>query len=198
MLRATLIGPHHRRRFAVAFAAVACAAALAACGSSGQSSTGSASAGGGASAGIKFADCMRSHGVPNFPDPGSGGGIQISSSSGINPASPAFQSAQNACGKLLPGGGPGGAQASKSQKLAMLKMSECMRAHGLSTFPDPTSTAPTPGGPAGIALAFGRPGAFIAIPQSIVSSPAFTQAAAACGLPGGGRPRLAKSSAPAG
>jgi hypothetical protein len=31
------------------------------------------------------------------PDPGSGGGIQIPDNSGINPQSPAFQSAQGAC-----------------------------------------------------------------------------------------------------
>ncbi|MGA2928063.1 MAG: hypothetical protein ABSG43_19125 [Solirubrobacteraceae bacterium] len=137
-----------------------------------------------ASAGIEFADCMRSHGVPSFPDPGGGGGIQITAGSGINPQSPAFQSAQSACLRLLPGGGPGGGRASESQKVAMLKLSECMRGHGFLTFPDPTSTAPSPG--SGFALAFGRPGSVIAIPRSLVQSPAFNQAAAACHLPGAG------------
>jgi hypothetical protein len=54
---------------------------------------------------LKMADCMRSHGVPNFPDPqirvGPGGhGIEQSigsPGSGLNPNSPAFQHAQSVC-----------------------------------------------------------------------------------------------------
>ena len=67
----------------------------------------------------------------------------------------------------------------------MVKLAECMRKHGLSTFPDPTATAPSPG--AGFGLAFGSPGSFIAVPQSLMQSPAFDQAAAACDFPGAGR-----------
>ncbi|MGO9957052.1 MAG: hypothetical protein ACLP50_13945 [Solirubrobacteraceae bacterium] len=170
------------RILAVALAAVGCAVALTACGSSGKSNHESDSQGD--VAGINFADCMRSHGVPNFPDPSAGGGIQISSGSGINPQSPAFQAAQNACAKLMPGSGPGGRSASESRKLALLRLAECMRRHGLSMFPDPTSTAPAPG--TGFGIAFGAPGAFIAVPQSLIQSPAFSQAAAACHFPGAG------------
>ncbi len=159
--------------------------ALAACGSSSKSSR---TSGAGASAGIKFADCMRSHGVPNLPDPsGSGGGIQIAAGSGINPQSPAFQSAQSACQKLLPGGGPGRGQGSEARKLELVKLAECMRAHGLATFPDPTASPPS-APPSGGGIAFGSPGAFLSVPQSMIQSPAFKQAAAACGFPGvGGR-----------
>jgi hypothetical protein len=187
-------GPPSRSRIlAVAFAAVSCAVALTACGSSGKPNNGSGS--NGDAAGIKFADCMRSHGVPKFPDPSAGGGIDISSSSGINPQSPAFQFAQNACSKLLPGGGPPRGSVSESQKLAMLRLAECMRKHGLSTFPDPTTTAPSPG--SGFGIAFGAPGSFIAVPQSLIGSPAFNQAAAACNFPGAGRQHGAKpASAP--
>jgi hypothetical protein len=61
-------------------------------------------------------------------------------------------------------------------------MSECMRAHGISDFPDPTLSPPS--NPAGYGLALGRDGVFIAIPKTIdVRSPAFKQAAAACGFP---------------
>ncbi len=123
---------------------------------------------------------MRAHGVPSFPDPSAGGGVNIPS--GVNPRSPAFESAQRACVKLLPGGSPPPGSASESQKLAMLQLSRCMRRHGFSTFPDPRSTAPRPG--SGFGLAFGRPGAFIAIPQSLLKSPGFEQAASTCGLPG--------------
>jgi len=52
--------------------------------------------------------CMRSHGVPNFPDPqfqsGPGGGIGVRiGGSGIDPSSPAFQAAQRACGSIFGG-----------------------------------------------------------------------------------------------
>ena len=117
------------------------------------------------------------------------GGIQLPS--GINPQSPGFQSAQKTCFKLLPGGGPGRGHASESQKRQMLAMSECMRRHGLSTFPDPVSTPPQPGN--GLGLASGAPGSFIVIPRALMNSPAFNQAAAACGLPGAGGAGRAKA-----
>lgn len=42
---------------------------------------------------LALAECMRKHGVPNFPDPGSGGGGPT-----VDSNSPAYQSAANACG----------------------------------------------------------------------------------------------------
>ena len=57
---------------------------------------------------LAMSRCMRSHGVPNFPDPqfqsGPGGGLGVEirlNGSGINPNSPAFQAAQKACGGIL-------------------------------------------------------------------------------------------------
>jgi hypothetical protein len=62
---------------------------------------------------VKWAECMRSHGV-NVPDPtstGTGGfGLRRALGS-IDRNSPAFQSANTACASLRPnrgGGGPGG------------------------------------------------------------------------------------------
>jgi hypothetical protein len=162
-------------------AAVSCWLLLAACGSSAKPSGGA-----GASAGIKFADCMRSHGVANFPDPGAGGGIQITAGSGIDRQSPAFRSAQTACAKLLPGGGPVGGSGSESRKLQLVKLAECMRAHGVPSFPDPTTTPPS-APPSGGGVAFGAPGAFLSVPQTLIQSPAFEQAATDCGFPGTGR-----------
>ena len=179
----------HRHVGVGALAVVSCVVGLAACGSSAKSNPGSGSKGAGVA--IKFADCMRAHGVPNFPDPSPGGGIQISSSSGIDPRSPAFQEAQNACSKLMPGGGPVRGPVSASRRLEMVKLAQCMRKHGLTSFPDPTATAPAPG--AGFGIAFGAPGSFIAVPRSMIESPAFDQAAAACSFPGGGRRRGAKA-----
>jgi hypothetical protein len=62
-------------------------------------------------AALKFARCMRAHGV-NVPDPQPGtGGIMIqkgtAGSPNIDPDSPAFQRAQRACATYLPGGRAG-------------------------------------------------------------------------------------------
>jgi hypothetical protein len=70
---------------------------------------------------LKFARCMRAHGV-DIPDPQAGGGgilvkkrssssssSSSSAGSGIDPKSPAFQRAQEACKSFMPGG-KGGAK----------------------------------------------------------------------------------------
>lgn len=169
-----------------------CTLTVTACSSSGKSGDAASNAN---ARGLKFADCMRSHGISNFPDPNPGGGISITPGSGINPRSPAFQSAQSACFKLLPGGGPANVRPSESAKLTMLKTAQCMRAHGLRNFPDPTTTPPTPGNGSGLVL--GRGGVFLSLPPGVSpQSPAFRQAAAACNfpLPGAG-PGRAKTAA---
>jgi hypothetical protein len=66
----------------------------------------------------------------------------------------------------------------------MLRLSQCMRRHGLTNFPDPVANPPRLGNGGGFGLAFGRPGSFIVIPTSIVQSPAFQHDASACGFPG--------------
>jgi hypothetical protein len=103
-----------------------------------------AMAGGDQSQMLAFSHCMQTHGVPNFPEPNSQGVIQ---GSGINQSSPSFQAATKDCRHVLPNGGqPSPAQ--QAQALAhALKYSRCMRAHGISDFPDPQSQ---PGG--GIAI----------------------------------------------
>ena len=56
---------------------------------------------------LKFSQCMRTHGLPNFPDPafGPGGriGLSVRPQSGIDPSSPAFQQAQAACARYRGG-----------------------------------------------------------------------------------------------
>jgi hypothetical protein len=81
---------------------------------------------------------MRSHGVPNFPDPSKDGGINIRTGPGLNPASSQFQAAQRACQKLMPRPKNASPAAQAKAQAAMLKFSACMRAHGLKDFPDPT------------------------------------------------------------
>jgi hypothetical protein len=84
---------------------------------------------------LRFAQCMRSHGV-DFPNPSSNGTIVVS---GTVSQSPQYPAADQTCRELLPNGGiPTAAQ--QAQSLAqLLKVSVCMRAHGISDFPDPTS-----------------------------------------------------------
>ena len=94
---------------------------------------------GNAADGAKFSACMRKHGVTNFPDPNGQGVIQFGSGMGIDPNSSTFQSARSACQKLLPNGGqPTPAQRAKAQQ-QMLAFSQCMRAHGIKDFPDPSN-----------------------------------------------------------
>jgi hypothetical protein len=86
---------------------------------------------------VAFAHCMRSHGVPSFPDP-SGGRIELHATPGsaLNPNSPQFKAASKACRSLMPQHEVSPAQAAEAQAQA-LKFSVCMRAHGVPKFPDP-------------------------------------------------------------
>jgi hypothetical protein len=65
--------------------------------------------------GLEFSQCMRSHGVPKFPDPqfDSNGNTMLKIGKDVNPNSPQFKAAQKACSKLVPGSpfsaGPAGA-----------------------------------------------------------------------------------------
>jgi hypothetical protein len=121
---------------AVTFLAAA-ALMIAACG-------GSASAAGSSGTGqvrvqqaLAFAHCMRSRGVPNFPDPDSSGGIVIKKTL-LEPSYRAPRSARAACAHLLPKYGlammtPAQEQQHQRQQLAM---AACMRGHGFPNFPD--------------------------------------------------------------
>jgi hypothetical protein len=52
-------------------------------------------------AAVAHAVCMRSHGLPNFPDPSFNGPTkQLALGPGLDPDSPAFQRAARACGLL--------------------------------------------------------------------------------------------------
>jgi hypothetical protein len=80
---------------------------------------------------------MRSHGVPDFPDPNSNGQIQLAAGPGSDllPGPARFKSAQQACKSLTPVRSP--AQ-QRQQLAAALRFARCMRAHGMPSFPDPT------------------------------------------------------------
>jgi hypothetical protein len=129
--------------------AVGAALLMTACGSSSGSSGGNAStpsSGGSSTVSaqttkyqkvLAFSECMRSHGVPDFPDPNANGAISLGSiASTLNGT--AVRSAEQACRHLLPNGGiPTPAQLQKALNL-LLKFSECMRSHGVPNYPDPS------------------------------------------------------------
>jgi hypothetical protein len=88
---------------------------------------------------------MRSNGVSNFPDPGSGGVIPKEGVEQLGVTSSRFQTAQRACRHLLPNGGQPPSQAERAQVRAQgLAFSRCVRAHGVPNFPDPDSTGRIP------------------------------------------------------
>jgi hypothetical protein len=51
---------------------------------------------------LRFSRCIRAHGVPGFPDPGSDGRIPDPASVGIDQGSPTFEAANDACGRYRP------------------------------------------------------------------------------------------------
>jgi len=87
---------------------------------------------------VKYAQCIRANGYPQFPDPGPDGRMQLR----LDPKSGAqFEAAQRACKDQLPSGLAAMNQEVTPERLqAMLGFAQCMRGKGLSEFPDPSST----------------------------------------------------------
>jgi hypothetical protein len=83
-----------------------------------------------------YSACMRSHGLPNSPDPNSNG-IKLDSTRGLDRSSPQFESAEEACKSLLPDGGRPDPQTASQEQVALLRLARCMRSHGVPNFPDP-------------------------------------------------------------
>jgi hypothetical protein len=100
-------------------------------GSGGSSSTGRSTQG---QQNLAFAQCMRSDGVTDFPDPDSNG--QFGKISAQLEDSPQFGTSYNSCKHLLPGGGVSKSQQDLSQ---LLKFAQCMHAHGVPTYPEPSA-----------------------------------------------------------
>lgn len=88
---------------------------------------------------LQLAECMRSHGVPNFPDINPAQGMLAAlSNSGVDPNSPTFQEALQACKKYNSSANLSPAE-SAAQNTEGLELSQCMRSHGVPNFPDPTT-----------------------------------------------------------
>jgi hypothetical protein len=116
---------------------LAAAALLAACGDSGDDAAGKADP---EQAALKFAKCMREHGV-NMPDPqvsADGGGTRVtfSQKAGDNPRK--LDDAQKACSKYMREAAPEiSPEQQEKMRDAALKFARCMRANGIDV-PDPT------------------------------------------------------------
>jgi hypothetical protein len=94
---------------------------------------------------------MRSHGVPNYPDPDSSGQLPKGSAQQFGVSSAQLQTAQNACLHLLPTAGSfqqqsqqcfsaGNCPQALVQQILTVqrKFAQCMRSHGVPNWPDPS------------------------------------------------------------
>jgi hypothetical protein len=148
--------PPTARTAAAIIATAALALLAAACTSGSPSSTGS---GGSSSAGgstnspsaVGFSRCMRSHGVPNYPDPDSSGALPKTDPQRLGISSSQLRAAQTACQDLLPSTGGSVQQVQQCflagdcppavvQRLLNVerRFAQCMRSHGVPHWPDPT------------------------------------------------------------
>jgi hypothetical protein len=86
---------------------------------------------------VKFAECIRRHGVPHFPDPDAKGDFVF----GIDVSPAVWQKAVNACKDLQP---PGALSSKRSpkQQTASLRFAQCIRENGVKDFPDPANGEP--------------------------------------------------------
>jgi hypothetical protein len=143
-------------RTATAVIATASLALLAAACSGSPSSTstgGSSNANGSANSRlVAYSQCMRSHGLPNFPDPVGGVPPKVTAQE-LGVSSSRLQVAQGACQHLLPATG-GSLTASSLQQCYLAgvcpqalvqqalsagrEFAQCMRSHGAPDWPDPT------------------------------------------------------------
>ena len=113
---------------------------------------------------LALAQCMHSHGLPNFPDPNASGGYSLTSNGSIEGAggssvdidSSQAQAAYGDCRHVLPGA-PSISQLEQLEQQEqqrqeqalpeLLKYSQCMRSHGVPNFPDlgQSDQSPAPG-----------------------------------------------------
>jgi hypothetical protein len=129
--------PRGRSRLQIAgllAATAALALLVTACGGGG-SQAGTATTGGSKAyqQALAYSQCMRSHGVPDFPDPDSQGNIIVQG--GMGASSTQSVAAQKVCRHLL--GGQNAPAQQRQQMSQALRFAACMRSHGDLAFPDP-------------------------------------------------------------
>ena len=121
---------------AVVLLAAACSASPSSTGSGGSSTSG----GSGSSTLLAFSRCVRSHGVPDFPDPQASGNTKFPSWQQLGVSPSVGQTAESDCQNLLPAGTDDRFPAAEVQALlpGMREFSQCMRSHGVPNWPDPS------------------------------------------------------------
>ena len=108
---------------------------------------------------LAYAQCLRSRGVPNWPDPDGGGGFDKTklTSQHLGVSDSLLQAALTACQHLLPSGGSTGSRGPAPAEVQQaLRFSQCMRSHGVANFPDPDGTGRIPD-PASLGIDQGSP-----------------------------------------
>jgi hypothetical protein len=87
---------------------------------------------------LAFARCMRSHGVPNWPDPTSSGVFDKSKLRQLTASVSQVRAIEDGpCNHLLVAPSPG-PTITLADRADYLEAAACMRSHGLADFPDPT------------------------------------------------------------
>jgi hypothetical protein len=86
---------------------------------------------------VKFAECIRGHGVPHFPDANAKGEFVF----GIDVTQAVWAKAVDACKDLQP---PGTLSAKRTpeEQTAGLRFAQCVRENGVKDFPDPVNGEP--------------------------------------------------------
>jgi hypothetical protein len=179
-----------RRAGALAALAAAAAVVAAACGGSAPSTQSAPTY----AQVLALVKCMRSHGVPNFPDPNASGAYSLTANGSLQGAdgssvdinSSQAQAAYGDCRHLVPGG-PSISQLEQEEQQVqqrrakmlpdLLKYVHCMRSHNVPNFPAPGQSKFGSGGPPN------------------VNSPQYLAAASACQhlLPPGAKVSLSTS-----
>lgn len=139
--------PPSRRAKPMAATIASLALLAAGCGSSSPASPNTGSPASFTTAAFTYSSCMRSHGLPSFPDPTmtDHNGQQVAYLTATIPIdpSPAFKNAQNACRGILPTPSNTSptqrAQQQNAREQHILSFAKCLRSHGIPDFPDPTS-----------------------------------------------------------
>jgi hypothetical protein len=104
------------------------------------------------SSAVAYSQCMRSHGVPSYPDPGSDGALPKTSAQSLGVSNSTYQTAENACHRVLPASGESLPQQARQCSLTgdcppslvqhMLAggriFARCMRSHAVPNWPDPS------------------------------------------------------------
>jgi hypothetical protein len=107
-------------------------------------------------AAVAYSACLRSHGVPSFPDPDSTGNLPKADAQQLGVSSEQLQTAEQTCRPLLPDTGSAINAGSTQQCMesddcpqALVqhvlaeerRFAQCMRSHGVPNWPDPSIDA---------------------------------------------------------